>query len=156
LSSKQCVFCGNNNPVVLQEHHLIPRALPWMIETDKNHPETLLLCANCHVALHYVLRPLLKIIKINLVKDENPNEFSPKQKRASVIKVHLSNMNRLGFTPCEDNDIVLHLSSVYEYKREEILDGIAFLMRAGEIYSPKPRYYDVVKTPFKSLPLNIR
>jgi hypothetical protein len=48
LSKTQCVMCGEDNPHILEEHHIIPRS-----KNGSNNPENLItLCANCHKKIH--------------------------------------------------------------------------------------------------------
>ena len=56
---EECFFCGETNEIVLEEHHLVPKSA----EITPSE-ETIVLCANCHRKLHYILNPLLGYIKI--------------------------------------------------------------------------------------------
>lgn len=47
---KRCFICGEENPVVLEEHHIIPQRLG-----GSDRPDNLAtLCANCHTALEKI------------------------------------------------------------------------------------------------------
>ena len=48
--SERCKICGEDNEVVLQQHHLVPRRL-----NGKDNDENLVtLCANCHEAIEKI------------------------------------------------------------------------------------------------------
>jgi hypothetical protein len=49
-SDEICFVCGENNPVVLQRHHIIPRRYAGS-DGDEN---LVTLCANCHEAVEHI------------------------------------------------------------------------------------------------------
>lgn len=46
---KMCEICGEQNPKVLDRHHIIPRTDPKCTELDSN---LAVVCANCHRQIH--------------------------------------------------------------------------------------------------------
>ncbi len=67
----KCFFCGEDNPEVLEVHHIVPRSLG----IPGSEKETIVVCANCHRKLHYIYRILFKYLGINYNGDsENENK----------------------------------------------------------------------------------
>jgi len=133
---RKCFFCGNTNSVVLQDHHIIPKQLPWLKELDdEDYTETICLCANCHIALHHVLGPLLKILKIVPI-EEAPLIYPSRSQKITqeIINIVSHEQNNI-------DDIMDKLSMFNPDGRAEVMPLIGRLMRSGDIYSPKPEYY---------------
>lgn len=133
---RKCFFCGNVNSVVLQDHHVIPKQLPGLKELDgEDHTETVCLCANCHMALHHVLRPLLKILKI--IPVEEPPLIYPSKRQKIIREI----INIVSYDKNNIENIIYKLSTLGYDDREEVATLISLLMRNGTIYSPKPGHY---------------
>jgi len=54
----QCPFCGETDERKMESHHLIPKFLTELFPELKGKGGTIILCANCHRLLHWLLKPI--------------------------------------------------------------------------------------------------
>ena len=142
----KCIFCGNDNPIILQHHHIIPKELS-NLNLEKfgfdlsEYGKTVVLCANCHRVIHDVLRPFIKYMKILGEENEeiiqgisNPKHDMLEQK----IMQYLSNGELI--------EAEVLYGSFFEYGESicKVKQIIYNLFRNGKIYSPKTGFYRIV------------
>jgi len=53
--TEKCFFCGETNPIVLEEHHIYPKWAEKVTENLGLPNETIVVCRNCHKKLHHIL-----------------------------------------------------------------------------------------------------
>ena len=136
---KKCFFCGEDNPLVLEEHHIIPRSI-------EDSVETITLCANCHRKLHHLLRPLTKYVKLELVTKPKIPE-TKEQKRLREILEREKKLKMIILSLIVEADF-LPKQRIYEviedYSKEEIDSALRSLIEEGTIYEPRDGYYKMV------------
>jgi len=73
----KCYFCGESNPLVLENAHLIPQSIGSEVFKDSkgkvNINKTITLCRNCHKKFEMLLRPFVKYAQVRL-DDKNQEE----------------------------------------------------------------------------------
>jgi len=146
VERRRCFFCGESNPIVLEEHHIVPRAAAEFIDVDPEDLEiTVTLCANCHKKLHYILRPLMKLLKIEVkeyakVKAEELAELGTLRwllENALKIFEELARANEMRLVNHDvfRDTLVLRLNISAE-KAEEVIHR---LKTEGVLYTPMPK-----------------
>ena len=144
MDLKECFFCGETNEIVLEEHHLVPKSA----EITPSG-ETIVLCANCHRKLHYILNPLLSYIKIEKVEqlpepviDEATRlkiERKRKLRRQILLAIKKYEMvNEYRQTP--KKELFLHIT---DFSREEIAKAVGDLLEEGVIFEPREGFLKI-------------
>lgn len=141
--SSECFFCGERNKVVLQRHHLTPK-----VAKIENNQETIVLCANCHIKVHTILRPFLPLLNITSeqVEDEDKELLaiiaSGRNVRTEVRNWILSNLslNPEGI----ETDILLSSETAKNFPSDIIKDLLEQLRIEGVIYNPKPNWVRII------------
>ena len=78
----RCFFCGGNNPIVLEEHHLVPGCLQEKLGVlDES---TVILCRNCHRKVHYVLIPIEYVVTGEILPQLESSVLEPEESVESV------------------------------------------------------------------------
>ncbi len=71
---ESCYFCGETNPLVLENAHLIPQSVGKQVvresEGEINVERTISLCRNCHKKFETLLRPFVKYTKLHIEEKE--------------------------------------------------------------------------------------
>jgi len=141
---RKCYFCGENNEVVLEDHHLVPKRLEVSFKTE----QVVTLCANCHKKVHSILRELGIVVEpyITIPKNTSPETFSEddiiKNKPHSlrdklkiivftVTKYHETHIEPLSF------DILASLVSDFNITPPETSSIVNQLFRDGLLYEGK-------------------
>ncbi len=135
LMGKKCFFCGESNPLVLEEHHIIPQSI-----TDGFVSETVTLCANCHKKLHYLLRPLVKLVKLEAIKENLPDPFPIEENARRVLEVIASYDSKSPGYATEEA-VYSDLKAKYGMSDEDISRVLERLIANGVIYCPRPKCY---------------
>ncbi len=118
---RRCFFCGEENSVVLEEHHIIPRSLG-----GENGP-TVVLCANCHKKLHYIYDIIFSHLGIN-------RELSTPIKKASAIVFDIIKRAESNGARCVEKPVIIREAEKMGYMRSEVEKAIHKLHVEGIIY----------------------
>lgn len=139
---KRCFFCGEENELVLEEHHLVPRAANFYTGLG----ETVILCANCHRKMHHLLRPLSKYLELVKVEEEKEAPEMQDKMQDKLQKV-LSVLTEMEHTTIEkpravkDDDLYQRLEEDHKISRGEAGELLGVLLREGIIFTPKLGYF---------------
>lgn len=134
-----CFFCSEGNPLVLEDHHLVPKNIGPVGVSD-----TVTLCANCHKKLHYLLRPLEKHVQL-LEKGEEA--YPAETADITIILDNKRKTNQLldllkGISLIDEVIEIMKIN--YGVDREEVMELIRRLKEAGVIYEPEPGWIKIV------------
>ena len=132
---KECFFCGETNEIVLDEHHLVPKSTKITTTT-----ETVTLCTNCHRKLHYLLKPLLKQIKLEIVPELTLDQIMREDKTG---RTHLKKLI-IKVLRASDNNMLDRkglYQNLQEFSKLEIASAITELLEQGTIYAPRKGFF---------------
>lgn len=140
FTSPKCAFCGEDRLVVLEKHHVIPRQLhivEGMNFEPKEFKRTIVVCANCHQVLTWLLQPIMNYIQWSLTPYTPPPvpDVSCNPAHLQLVIDNIAVMERFG--PVKDDDLynTLELAGV---PRADAMKCVSNLMREGTIFSPRP------------------
>jgi len=78
----RCFFCGGNNPIVLEEHHLVLGRFQEKLGVSDE--STVILCRNCHRKVHYVLIPIEYVVTGEILLQLENSVLKPEESAESV------------------------------------------------------------------------
>ena len=132
----KCFFCGEENEIVLENHHLVPRRLNKAV-FSKNAAKTIPLCRNCHRKLHHILNPLIghyiKITKASKVDVEEPKRIKWQRATQKFLFALTKLEESMSSVPKEKLFSVLG-PQVEGIETEKVMES---LLRKGAIYLPR-------------------
>lgn len=129
----KCFFCGEENEIVLENHHLVPRRLNKVM-FPKNAAKTIALCRNCHRKLHHILNPLIgNYIKITKVSEVDVERFKLQRATQKFLSALTELEESMGSVPKEKLFSVLG-PKVEGVETEKVMES---LLREGAIYMPR-------------------
>ncbi|MBS7635796.1 HNH endonuclease [Candidatus Bathyarchaeota archaeon] len=132
----KCFFCGEENEIVLENHHLVPRRLNEAM-FPKSAAKTIALCRNCHRKLHHILNPLIgnyiKITKVSEVNVKKPERVKWQRATQKFLSALTELEENMGSVPKEKLFSVLG-PKVEGVETEKVMES---LLREGAIYMPR-------------------
>ena len=130
---RRCFFCGEDNPIVLERHHIVPE--DWLKAFGVvNEPPVIILCANCHRKMHAILRMMNATLGITKPKVKFPEGF-----RAELLHV-LDTVRRLDVGDGASLEDIAHDLGLSMDETARIID---VLMREGFIFELRSKRYRV-------------
>ena len=144
---KQCFFCGEINQVVLEEHHIVPRAVEKTLSNNNQtlkETRTVFLCRNCHKKLHY----LSNVAEELMQKVIQTPEIEQSQLELELSQIAISHREDLdealevlrvlsNLTPTvEKSRLILELVG-HGWSTQKAEEIIKDLEKGGTIYSPR-------------------
>ena len=130
----RCFFCGEDNPIVLERHHIVPE--DWLKAFGVvDEPPVIILCANCHRKIHAILRMMNATLGITKPRVKFPESF-----KAEFLHV-LDAVRRLDVGDGASLEDIAHDLG---FSIDETARMIDVLMREGLIFELRPKRYRAI------------